>query len=555
MRRWLSISAILLAVTGMTILTAASSTRATESAASVKRNAQEAHSITITPWGPDQQMVDAAKGKLLSDPAVTKYLNGARHRLLTFEYVDQEKVPGRFAPPEEYRATLFDYSKNRAIQVKGRFDGAGPLEVTEAAHQPLPDGEEFAEAVDIVTQDSKIGPAIRNGKLVPYEPMPALADIDLPPSRVERTVTVGLMPVDGGEGHEIVGVNMIKRSISHYAAGAPASATVNSHSCGIPSAGQSTTSQGTAGQWEMVISRGGTEIWRMLVIRPSASSGRNASGIELRNVRYLGKLVLARAHEPVLNVSYDRNACGPFRDWSWQEGMFQAQGTDVAPGIRLCTTKPTTSIDTGNDSGNFRGVAVYDKEEVALISELNAGWYRYISEWYFTDDGKIRPRFGFGATTNGCVCAAHNHHVYWRFDFDVITAAENSVFELGEGNPRLIEKEVMQLRQGGHEQKWLIMNNNSGEGVVIEPGHHDGNVNKYGRGDLWFLLNKSNEIDDVAGGGSAINIGSYVNNETISRSDLVVWYAGHWNHDHNDTNSKHHGGPARVGPDLVVQKY
>jgi hypothetical protein len=550
---------MLVAITGVTIFTAASSTRATavlgpEAAASIKKNAQESHSITITPWGPDQQTVDAAKRKVLSDPLLIKYLNGARHRLLSFEYVDREKVSGRFLPPEEYRVSIFDYTNNRALQARGRFDGAGPVEVTEAAYQPLPDGEEFAEAVDIVAQDPKFGPAIRNRDVTPYEPMPALVDIDLPPGRVERTVTVGLMPKDGSTDHEIVGVNMIKRTVSRYGTGAPATATINSHSCGIPNAGQSSTSQGTAGQWQMSISRGGVEIWNMLVIRPSASSGRNSSGIELRNVKYMGKLVLARAHEPVLNVSYDRNACGPFRDWSWQEGMFQATGTDVAPGIRLCTSKPTTAIDSGNDSGNFRGVAVYDREEVQLVSELNAGWYRYISEWYFTDDGRIRPRFGFGATANGCVCAAHNHHVYWRFDFDVITPEENSVFELRGGSLGLIEKEVMQLRQGGPDQRWLVMNNSSGEGVVIEPGPQDGNVNKYGRGDLWLLLNKAAEIDDV-NGSSAINIAPYVNGETIARSDLVVWYAAHWNHDHNDTNSKHHGGPARVGPELILQKY
>src|SRR5215208_3150092 len=126
MRRWLSVSAMLLAITGMTIFTAASSARPAavsglEAAASIKMNAQATHSITITPWGPDQQMVDAAKRKVLSDPLLNKILNGARHRLLAFEYVDREKVSGRFLPPEEYRATVFDYTNNRALQARARF--------------------------------------------------------------------------------------------------------------------------------------------------------------------------------------------------------------------------------------------------------------------------------------------------------------------------------------------------------------------------------------------------------------------------------------------------
>ena len=77
-------------------------------------------------------------------------------------------------------------------------------------------------------------------------------------------------------------------------------------------------------------------MWRFLVIRPAASSGTNGSGIELRYVDYKGKRVLYRAHVPILNVKYTGDACGPYRDWQYQEGMIQAAGSDVAPGFRLC---------------------------------------------------------------------------------------------------------------------------------------------------------------------------------------------------------------------------
>ena len=106
--------------------------------------------------------------------------------------------------------------------------------------------------------------------------------------------------------------------------------------CGVPrDANQSTASKGTAGQAWVTVTQGGQTLWRFLAVRPAASTGTNGSGIELRYVDYKGKRVLYRAHVPILNVKYDGNACGPYRDWQYQEGMIQATGIDVAPGFRL----------------------------------------------------------------------------------------------------------------------------------------------------------------------------------------------------------------------------
>jgi hypothetical protein len=77
--------------------------------------------------------------------------------------------------------------------------------------------------------------------------------------------------------------------------------------------------------------------------------------------------VLYRAHVPILNVKYGGNACGPYRDWQNQEGMIEANGADVAPGFRLCNVSAETILDTGNDAGNYLGVAIYVQgQEVVL---------------------------------------------------------------------------------------------------------------------------------------------------------------------------------------------
>jgi hypothetical protein len=43
------------------------------------------------------------------------------------------------------------------------------------------------------------------------------------------------------------------------------------------------------------------------------------------------------------------------------------------------------------------------QQEVVLVSEIQAGWYRYISEWRLHINGTIKPRFEFGAVNNSCV--------------------------------------------------------------------------------------------------------------------------------------------------------
>jgi hypothetical protein len=87
------------------------------------------------------------------------------------------------------------------------------------------------------------------------------------------------------------------------------------------------------------------------------------------------------------------------------EGWLHADGEDVAPGFRRCAAPARTILDSGEDGGNFPGVALYSEgEETVLVAEMEAGWYRYVSKWRFHADGTIRPRFGFAAVADSCVC-------------------------------------------------------------------------------------------------------------------------------------------------------
>ncbi|MCC3772828.1 hypothetical protein K6I34_006743, partial [Streptomyces sp. UNOC14_S4] len=297
------------------------------------------------------------------------------------------------------------------------------------------------------------------------------------------------------------------------------------------------------------VRRGATELWDLVVNRPRTSSGVNGSGVELRFVDYQGSRVLYQGHVPILNVKYAGDRCGPFRDWANEEVCFNATGTDPAgPGYRLCTSAPRTILDTGTDRGNFRGVAFFhDGSALRIVSELAAGWYRYITEWQLGDDGTIRPRFGFAAVTNPCTCLAHTHHAYWRLDLDAGVASPNRVDEFDDGTGWTpIRRETRRRRDAARHRQWRVVNPATGHGYSLVPGANDGTADAYGVGDLWVLRFRAGEIDDGVRLDTRADIDAFVNGESVDGQDVVLWYAAHFLHDKAGPPPPSH----IVGPEL-----
>jgi len=504
--------------------------------------------LQIKPFGPDQAALDAIAERQLRHAAVQKYLKNARHQILSVGLVDTDPERKSSRAPvsqNRFRTTIYDYTNNRTLLIDGRLDNPARVEVSESARQPLPSSAEFDEAVKIAARDQELGLALREGRLRPYPPMPPLLTTESPDGRVERTITVGLLPAEGARGHEIVGVNMIRRTLLRFENNAPPRAQAHKPICGVPNAGQA-TAQNVAGQVWVTVKQGGTTLWKFLAVRPAASSGTNGSGVELRFVDYRGKRVLYRAHVPILNVQYDGNACGPYRDWQNQEGMLQANGPDVASGFRLCPSPAQTILDTGSDTGNFLGTAIYVRgQEVVLVSEMQAGWYRYISEWRLHANGTIRPRFGFSAVSSSCVCNRHHHHAYWRFDFDIRTAGNNRVREFNDppliGSSKWHDKnfEIRRPRDPARKRKWRIENAATREGYELIPGPTDGVATAspdwpFPRGDVWILRYRGSELDDgsvATGPPYEADLDRFANGESIMNQDVVFWYGAHFTHD------------------------
>ena len=502
--------------------------------------------VTVVPFGPTQDELDALKASLPVQPAVQALLKGADYRYLYSDLIEPDvKKSGAPVPPSRFRAVFYDYTNQRAVVAEGAIADRSTITASIVPEwQPEASDEEFADAVAALASDAALGAGLASGAITTYRPMPPVQERGANGTPVkQRVINVGLSPSTGVTKfrHEIVGVNLAAKAVEHYPGYAPLGASANAApNCGVANAGQPTTSRGVAGQYQLTVMNGTTVIWDMLVVRPSVSSGTRASGIEVRNVMYKGRSVLKRGHVPILNVQYQNDTCGPYRDWQYQEGQFvTTTGNIVAPGfLDNGTTPATTALENGTDTGNFKGVAIYrEGSEVVLVTELEAGWYRYVHEWRFDMNGAIRPRFGFGSTTNSCTCLTHYHHVYFRLDIDIDTPV-NKVFAIPVGAANtdddptyLVGTEKRIARTLGTSYFYRFRGGK--RSYVLVPGANDGIADAFGRGDMWLLQYKAGatnlqaEIDDgynAVGGNPEANLDQFLNGESLDNQDVVAWY-------------------------------
>ncbi|MGH9279474.1 MAG: hypothetical protein ACRD12_15405, partial [Acidimicrobiales bacterium] len=374
---------------------------------------------------PEEDLAGELTSVLLSHSVVR-----ARYPSSDMWIVAVDKLDKRESEEGEFRAFLADMNGNDMAEAYGRLADPYSITVTPTDRPRLPNEEEHAWALALLRDnDPELAQRLDAGEVEAYRPMPPLASVQGPDGSVRRAVTVGLRErrPDGGVRHRVLAVRTDEGDVLEEGLGLPQPAD---RDCGGPE-GQTCPPRAGKDRARVRVWRGDDMLWDMLVVRPSASSGVNGSGVELRDVDYQGLRALQRAHVPILNVNYDRggHGCGPtYRDWLNQEACFEADGDDPVAGFRVGTTAPRTILDTGRGGGNFRGVALWlDGEELVILSQLEAGWYRYVSEWRLDAGGTIRPRMGFSAVSNPCTCAPHTHHAYWRLDFDILGNDPNLV--------------------------------------------------------------------------------------------------------------------------------
>ena len=469
---------------------------------------------------------------------------------------------------QRFSAIVQDMDSGRVLRADGRFDELDYASLIHTDWQRPPTDDEFAWAVDAVKEHLTLGPALEAGELEPYRPMPPLAnrlDVD---GNVERVVAVGLRSPAGE--HRVVGVLTSDGEVILEPAGVPAPSSDDS---GVPR-GPAAPAVPGGRQARVRVWQGDERVWDLVVVRPSASSGTNGSGVELRFVDYRGVRVLHRAHLPIVTVEFGEEGVGTgcegtARHWAHQEAAFEAEaeGDDPVAGFRLCSTPPQTILDAEVDGGGFRGVALWlDGDELVVLSQLEAGPYRYVNEWRLGADGTIRPRLGFSAAANSCTGKPHVHHAYWRLDFDIQAPGSNVLREYndppirGETRWHLMRFEAKRPRDPAHGRFWRIRHDRDGRDYSVVPGPHDGlaaDSGDFAVGDVWILRFDPDELDDNQGyttdpALARAGIDRFVSGEPVHGHDMVVWYAVHVPHPVDEAGAGGGGGGSLVGPDLVA---
>ncbi|MEW6154367.1 MAG: hypothetical protein AB1673_10330 [Actinomycetota bacterium] len=504
------------------------------------------------------------RSALLSHPVVRSHFPGADLWLVSLDFPDKGRAEGddQNLP---FRAVLADMAGDAVIEAEGRLWELDAVDAWPTSRSRLPNDEEHAWAAELVLRDADLAARVEEGRAELYRPVPALANVQDPAGTLERAVTVGIreVPGDGGPAtHRTVAVRTVDGDIIAISPPAAGEAGLAPAGPAAVAAGDSVADAHAVGpgggQARVRVYRDEELLWDLVVVRPAASSGANGSGVELREVDYLGVRALQRGHVPIVNVAYADGRAS--RNWLNEEAPFEADAgegeSDAVAGFRVCPAPARTALDRGHGGGAFRGVALWvEGDEVVIASELQAGWHRYVSQWSLHADGTIKPRLLFAAMRNPQTGDPHTHHAYWRLDFDIISPEVNQVQE--HNQPTLpgqlapwhtVRWEVSRPRDPGHGREWRVRSVRSPHGYTIVPGPHDGVADEFGAGDFWVLAHHADELDDGQGATTdphraRAQLDRFVTSELVEREDVVVWYAAH-------VPGTGEGGPA-AGPDLT----
>src|SRR5688500_10501795 len=164
--------------------------------------------VDVTQWGPDAGTIERIRCRVFEHPVVEKYLTGTRYRLLSIEPLEIEEKTDEPVSADRYRATVYDYTNNRTVFIDVSGAESDHIVVSDSSIQPLPNQEEFQEALNILMAHEELGRAFEDQQVQPYYAMPPLVtqDVELPDGQIPRTLAVGLLPNNDRFQHEIVGV-------------------------------------------------------------------------------------------------------------------------------------------------------------------------------------------------------------------------------------------------------------------------------------------------------------------------------------------------------------
>jgi len=211
----------------------------------------------------------------------------------------------------------------------------------------------------------------------------------------------------------------------------------------------------------------------------------------------------------------------------------------------------TEKYCAGGSCATRRGKAL------VLWSSIQSGAYNYMIKWEFHDDGAVEPGLGLGGVLQ-FGRTAHIHNIYWRLDLDIDDAENDRVEEFyriipatsdgsrGVNGWTQLLGETFRPAELFTFRKWRVVDtvrtNARGRPWSYElvPSPGSGNLRTtlaegYTRGELWATRAHASErfvstdTDDI--------LSTYLNGESISGQDVVLWYAMHEYHEVRDEDA------------------
>lgn len=256
---------------------------------------------------------------------------------------------------------------------------------------------------------------------------------------------------------------------------------------------------------------------------------KDGAGVAIRNVRYQNELVLYKGSMPVIRVKYDvledGTTCGPYAD---RLDVSNLQATTC--GSDVCQRSYTL--------GGQQWL------EIGMMAQI--GGYQIYQAWYLSADGQIQPHVW--SRRYHCQIT-HDHHAYWRLDFDVNGFPNDQIFVYDNNRPdegwgpgwHKFSNETEQTKSSSTNRRWFVRDHPTNHGVWVFPGRDDGRADSWSNRDMAGRLYHGAEDEPWPFGANELGYG---NNEGLQEKDVVYWYIAHLHHPYpGDPNQWHHAGP------------
>jgi hypothetical protein len=245
----------------------------------------------------------------------------------------------------------------------------------------------------------------------------------------------------------------------------------------------------------------------------------DSEGIAFRDVSFRGKKVFHKASLPMIRVKYD-SGDGPYKD--------------PLSGANMRIFK----IYEGTNPA-FRFLVVESYHRI--------GRYHLTNRWIFRSDGIILPQLYSAGLQHP---SSHQHHVYWRFDFDILGASSNlalrhyasSGTNWGYGPGWYpITYEATHYKHGA-DNLWAVINKQNFVGFTIQSGLFDGWPDStFSAFDVWIAAYHGDEDKRGALGTRRDDqLWMHINGENVDGKDVVVWYCAHLQHHVHDSGDEWH---------------